>query len=91
MLNTISPAVIQFAMPAARQGARDAIRLASACVTLYAGVAAVAFVGVGAYFGGTRAYSGTRRAYTWAREQARSVPPIALPAAAPVADNTAPA
>jgi hypothetical protein len=86
MLSTISPAVVQLAMPAIRQGARDAIRLGSACVTLYAGVAAVALVGYGAYFGGTRAYRGTRQAYTWASKQARSVPPIALPATAPVVE-----
>ena len=89
MLNTISPAVAQFAMPAIRQGARDAIRLGSACVTLYAGVAAVALVGYGTYFGGTRAYRGTRQAYTWARDKARNTPALALPAATAIAEAAA--
>jgi|HubBroStandDraft_4_1064222.scaffolds.fasta_scaffold632329_1 hypothetical protein len=85
MINTIAPAVIQFAMPALRQGARDGIRIMSASVTLIAGVAAVSVIaGVGSAIG-SAAYRGTRKAYNWAREA--RMPILAIPAG-PVSEPT---
>ena len=51
MLTSIAVPVVQFAAPAIRQGARDAIRIGTAGVALYAGIAAIALVGYGAYLG----------------------------------------
>jgi len=84
MLTSIALPVAQFAAPAIRQGAQDAIRFGTAGVALYVGIGALALLGYGAYVGGTRTYRGACTAYTWTTNRVRR-PPIALPEASALA------
>jgi len=85
MFTSLALPVAQFAAPAIRQGAQDAIRFGTAGVALYAGIAAIALLGYGTYVGATRTYRGARSGCNWANAKARRTP-IALPAMVPSAD-----
>lgn len=61
----IAQPVARFVGPAIQQGMKDAVRGGTAVIVLYAGLAAVALVGYGAWLGGSAAYRGGRHAYSW--------------------------
>jgi hypothetical protein len=77
MFANIAQPIVQFAAPAIRSGAQDAIRCLSATTVLTGVVAGIGVISLAAAAGGTLAFRGARSSYTWAANK-RSAP-IALP------------